>query len=186
MRGVITKTCSDLSNSVRNIWVCCICFLPIGSTGALAAEEINTKSLCKNGEKVYFSCQVNSKVVSLCGSSKIDQTTGYLQYRFGLPNKSPELSYPLTHTHPRRYFVNSLQTSAKTFSYEIGFRKDAYSYRVYVDTAALTASLGYGIFVKKDNEATKITRCTRNVEVSKEAFSSFYENNVIPKISPLD
>lgn len=50
-----------------------------------------SKSLCLPHEKVFFSCHIGKKIVSLC-ESKVDGADKYMEYRYGKPNKI-ELKY---------------------------------------------------------------------------------------------
>jgi hypothetical protein len=64
-------------------------------------------SLCSRGEQVVFSCPTTkNKIVSLCASSPLTDSSGYLQYRFGIAGRAPQLSYPANHEHPRDFFVS--------------------------------------------------------------------------------
>lgn len=95
-------------------------------------------SLCDNDEQVLFSCSVGKagKLVSLCGSRKLEKGVGYLQYRYGTP-KNIELTFP----------------SAKSGSLE-KFRYVHY-FRFQVDRTFVSFSNGgfeYSVFSNYDGE----------------------------------
>ena len=64
---------------------------------------------CSNTEKVVFSCSFGKKMVSICASSDLSASAGYMQYRFGAKDKV-ELQYPQTQLHPRGKFDVKRQT----------------------------------------------------------------------------
>lgn len=166
-----------------------ICLLCISTGTGVAAEKPHVApTLCGKEEKVYFSCGIGKKTVSLCGSPVVDEKSGYLQYRFGLVGKNPDLTYPQSRVHPRGYFRNYFEPiAAQTFSYEIGFDKDDYSYRIFGYTAARASSLGWGVFVKKKGERTKILSCTSpKVHIDKTALLILYDRDLIERVPQLD
>jgi hypothetical protein len=73
------------------------------SQGALADTH------CSNTEKVVFSCSFGKKMVSICASSDLSASAGYMQYRFGAKD-IVELQYPQTQIHPRGKFDVKRQT----------------------------------------------------------------------------
>jgi hypothetical protein len=64
---------------------------------------------CTNTEKVVFSCSFGKKMVSICASSDLSASAGYMQYRFGAKDKV-ELQYPQSQVHPRGKFSVKRQT----------------------------------------------------------------------------
>ncbi len=60
-----------------------------------AANPAVIDSLCSPGERVVFSAfaEGSNKLVSICSSSPLNESRGYLQYRFGRPGKI-ELQFP--------------------------------------------------------------------------------------------
>jgi len=89
-------------------------------------------SLCNNGETVVFNCSLkgSNKIVSLCSSAKLTKTEGYLQYRFGLPNKI-ELEYPKDHADSQKSFRYSHYLRAQVDLTEISFASGGYTYTVF-------------------------------------------------------
>jgi len=74
------------------------------ATSGVIAQALKVASHCAPGEKVVFSCATtNAKLISLCSSSTLTPSDGYLQYRFG-PGNKPELVYPATRGHPSKHF----------------------------------------------------------------------------------
>jgi hypothetical protein len=64
-------------------------------------------SLCAAEEQIVFSCQTRKKkIISLCASPLLDGASGYMQYRFGAANETPELVYPGEQSHPAASFVS--------------------------------------------------------------------------------
>ncbi|UBM11616.1 hypothetical protein [Cupriavidus metallidurans] len=64
------------------------------------AEEI---TLCRPYEEVYFSCQIDEKILSVCACGNVSPDNGYVQYRFGKSDKV-ELEYPEKSYPPRSRF----------------------------------------------------------------------------------
>ena len=65
------------------------CFLLIAALNTPFANAA-TKNLCTPGEQVFFSCEMQKKIVSLCAVDNADSR--YMEYRFGQPGKI-ELRY---------------------------------------------------------------------------------------------
>ena len=138
-----------------------------------------SQTWCAATERIYFSCQIGKKTVSLCGSDQITKTEGYLQYRFGLISKEHELIFPSTQKHPRGQFQDDLSSSAQSFSYEIGFEREGYSYRIFIDTAARVESFGYGVSVGRAGEIARILKCTGHIYEDRAALWKVHDNQVI-------
>src|SRR4051812_9756140 len=74
--------------------ISCIAFIASAGAGAAALP-----THCNSEEEAYFNCQIkgSKKIASVCGAG-FNSTTrdpGYLQYRFGLPERI-EFKYPAT------------------------------------------------------------------------------------------
>ncbi len=89
-------------------------------------------SLCSKDEKVIFTCPVkpNNKIVSLCASTHVTKTDGYLQYRFGTPAKI-ELEFPKERTGSQKAFEYNHYFRAKVDLTEISFSIDDYGYTLF-------------------------------------------------------
>ncbi|GEM_PF-3250449 len=63
-------------------------------------------SLCSSAEKVLFNCLVGSenKTLSICASSDLSASTGYLQYRYGVSQGALDLSLPANLTNTQAAF----------------------------------------------------------------------------------
>lgn len=83
----------------------------LAMTSALAQTKV-VPTHCKPDERVVFSCPFkHGKTASLCASADLTKTTGTLQYRYGVIDKTPELVYPKlgeyenpVYDHPSRNF----------------------------------------------------------------------------------
>ena len=116
-------------------------------------------TFCTAQEKTYFSCSLNKKVVSVCGSEKISTTTGYLQYRIGKPGKSPELDIPRDKTQPQNFFAyGAVSRSAKGSIQNLTFDSGDYNYTIYRFTHAFEGNSS-GVAVKKQGKIISYIRC---------------------------
>ncbi|WP_238541196.1 hypothetical protein [Pseudomonas sp. GM18] len=80
-------------------------------SSAFAGETDVT--LCETHEDIYFSCPLpGGKIVSVCASNNDKPSSGYVQYRYGAPEKI-ELVYPQSKVPPegRFYVVNASEGS---------------------------------------------------------------------------
>jgi hypothetical protein len=154
--------------------------LAMTSLHAIAGRE----SLCADSERIYFSCRIGKKFVSLCGSQEITREAGYLQYRFGVKGKTPELIYPVPQAHPKGKFSNSLRTTAQTFSYQIGFEQGKYRYRIFIDTAARAESYGDGIFVYNGPTLVTTLHCSSDMVEDLGALERLYRQDIVDRVPP--
>ena len=100
-----------------------------------AANEIalaqSAATHCSPQEKVIFSCSTTmKKVISLCSSSALTESAGYLQYRFGTAGRAPELSFPAGREHPSEHFVSGTVMVSGGGSAYLKFNRGEYSYTV--------------------------------------------------------
>jgi hypothetical protein len=93
---------------------------------------LQPNSLCSRDEQIVFSCTVKrgSKIVSLCGSKDLAKDRGYLQYRFGLPNKI-ELEFPQSRTGTQEQFRYSHYFRYQVDLTEISFNINGYAYQIF-------------------------------------------------------
>ncbi len=63
--------------------------------------EVN--SLCSKEENTVWSCQAGRKTYSLCASTNVTATEGYVQYRAGTKGKV-SFNFPAPHQHPKGNF----------------------------------------------------------------------------------
>jgi hypothetical protein len=91
-------------------------------------------TLCAKDERVIFSCPIKrpAKIVSVCASKDLTGDRGYLQYRFGLPEKI-ELEYPKDRQGTQAKFQYSHYFRAQFDMTSINFTIDGYEYSVFDD-----------------------------------------------------
>jgi len=104
------------------------------STSASQATGLQVGTLCAKNERVIFSCPIKrpAKIVSLCASKDRTSDHGYLQYRFGLPEKI-ELEFPQERTGTQQKFQYSHYFRAQVDMTEIGFTVNGYQYQITDD-----------------------------------------------------
>jgi hypothetical protein len=94
-------------------------------------SALNVPSHCAPQEKVIFSCATtNAKIISLCSSSTLTASEGYLQYRFG-PAGKPELVYPATKEHPSKHFLFGHPHYTGAFGDYLKFKNGEYAYALF-------------------------------------------------------
>lgn len=93
------------------------------------ANTASSATLCEPGEVVLFNCNAATKTVSLCRSSDLSETVGYMQYRYGPPGR-PEMVFPKTKKHPSRYFSVSYVPGRSYYS-SVSFEVGKFKYEVY-------------------------------------------------------
>ena len=87
---------------------------------------------CSAAERSIFSCEIGRKVLSLCSSPDLDETKGWLQYRFGTLDKL-ELVFPEGREHPKKHFrsLRNYSSVEQALIQELGFKKGNTGYTVY-------------------------------------------------------
>lgn len=107
------------------LWLISIMVIPVSNVMA-------APSLCSKDEKIIFSCSTSkTKIVSLCASSSLNTTSGYLQYRFGKQGQRPELIYPEVPAHPSTYFEGGTLAYAGGGGTYLRFNRSQYSYTAF-------------------------------------------------------
>lgn len=93
-----------------------------------------TQTLCEPNETVAFSCVLKKpkKIVSICTSRKLSESTGYVQYRFGLPGKI-EFVFPGKREGSQDRFVYSRYTRPMVSRISLSFKSNGYDYEIYSD-----------------------------------------------------
>ena len=106
------------------------CFVPL----FLVPQQSQKGTLCTETEKVLFSCTVkrSARLVSLCASSDVSRTRGYVQYRFGTPGKV-ELEYPTEKAGSQDKFEYHHYFRAQVDETEISFSSGGYKYAIFDD-----------------------------------------------------
>jgi len=104
------------------------------STAASQATGLQAGTLCAKNERIIFSCPIKrpAKIVSLCASKDLASDRGYLQYRFGLPEKI-ELEFPKERGGSQKKFQYTHYFRAQVDMTEIGFSIDGYQYQITDD-----------------------------------------------------
>jgi hypothetical protein len=104
------------------------------STAASQGAGLQAGTLCAKDERVIFSCPIKrpARIVSLCASKDLASDRGYLQYRFGLPEKV-ELEFPKERTGTQQKFQYSHYFRAQVDMTEIGFSLNGYQYQITDD-----------------------------------------------------
>ena len=130
----------------------------VGLVYGVSLPAIARDTHCSEQEQTVFSCSLGKKLVSVCASSDISPTSGYLQYRFGKKN-APELIFPATTESTLRSVVR-----ARTLMFSGGgggylrFINGRYSYIVYT---AIGKGWGTkdGVSVEKDDKPIANLKC---------------------------
>ncbi len=115
-------------------------------------------SLCLSDEAVVFACSsVKGKTISLCSSSVLTASDGYLQYRYGVIGEIPELIFPKRPEHPtERFLSGTVPYSGGGASY-LKFHKGKYSYTVF--TGIGKGWEKEGVVVKKSGKQIAYVAC---------------------------
>jgi len=129
------------------------------SAGALQAN-----SLCTRSERIIFSCPIKrpAKFVSVCASKDLTSDRGYIQYRFGLPEKV-ELEFPKDRSGSQQKFQYSHYFRAKVDQTEISFTVNGYEYQVTDDYNGeeKTAQMIQGVMVTAPGKPREVSFACR-------------------------
>ena len=89
-------------------------------------------SFCFVDEAVVFSCSsTKGKTISLCSSLILTETDGYLQYRYGVIGKIPELIFPKRQEHPKKNFLSGTVPYSGGGAAYLKFKRGDYIYTVF-------------------------------------------------------
>lgn len=93
------------------------------------------RSLCTQGEQVLWSCVTlrGGKLASLCGSRELDETRGYVQYRFGRAGRV-ELEFPRERLRTQSAFRYSRYTRPLVTYLKVEFTNDGFTYTIRDDS----------------------------------------------------
>lgn len=139
-------------------------FILIFSTPTLAKEE--SKYLCRNNEQVVFGCNINKKIVSLCTSLPLNKSSGYIQYRFGTPNKI-EMEYPSNLVGTKDLFKHSIAAFSGGAEGRIRFQNKDYEYIIF-DSMQRTnfkadepnyPAFDSGLFIRHNGKTISLLHC---------------------------
>lgn len=143
-------------------------------------------SLCSTNEQVIFNCTVKHKLLSVC-SKQDDRSSEYVQYRFGLPEKT-ELEYPSSKVSSKKKFRLSVTSYAGGGEAHLRFDNAGYSYIVFdrsVREEGGDAEFDSGVvIIKVGTEQRSILRCDdSSATLRAPAYSLFDRENFIPIFS---
>ena len=104
------------------------------SNASSQAGRLQAGTLCARDERIIFSCPIRrpAKIVSLCASKDLTSERGYLQYRFGVPEKI-ELQFPQDRTATQQKFQYTHYFRAQFDLTEISFTINGYEYQITDD-----------------------------------------------------
>ena len=147
-----------------------------------AAPPPQSPSLCTASEQVIFACSIGKKLLSVCGSKELTQTTGYLQYRFGRSANDLELEFPSDKAPPSQWFrFASPFQGAKSSLNELQFQQSDYRYTVSAFTSTFSdAAFGVKV-VAPDGKLTHL-HCAP-IPVANERLHILHFLNLQPTLS---
>jgi hypothetical protein len=122
------------------------------------------QTLCLTTEDNIFSCSAGKKVISVCASKDLAADHGYLQYRFGLPNKV-ELTIPADRSvSPANSAVSRTLVFSGGGGAYLRFKAGGYDYVVYT---AIGRGWGVkdGVAIEKNGKPRTHVSC-KDVPVS--------------------
>ena len=123
---------------------------------ALCASDVLAQtSLCQADEVDFDSCVIERKVASFCASKKITEKSGYLQYRFGTPEKV-EMAFPAVRRNPRGLFFRSMSADGR--ENRISFKNGRYTYISFSIDSPQGAS--FGMYILKDGKLVSDRSCS--------------------------
>ena len=104
------------------------------SSASSQPTNLQPGTLCARSERIIFSCPIKrpAKIVSLCASKDLTSERGYVQYRFGLPDKV-ELEFPKDRTGTQQKFQYTHYFRAQFDLTEISFTNEGYEYQIADD-----------------------------------------------------
>ena len=132
----------------------------LGLCITLCSQCSASESLCGTTEVALFSCPTAYKLVSLCASRDLSQTSGYLQYRFGTKTKL-DFQYPENKVHPYKKFIRSGIGYARGGEEHISFSNGSYMYVLYdiltgLDPGKGTHARSSGVVVLSKSKAVPV------------------------------
>nr|WP_298117318.1 hypothetical protein [uncultured Pseudomonas sp.] len=127
-------------------------------------------TLCTSNEDIYFSCPFkNGKIISVCASGNTSPNTGYVQYRYGKPDKL-ELIHPKKKIPPENiiYYVDATEGSAI---------RDILKFKIGEFTYIIHQSFFSGLTVLKNDEIVFKKTCEAggNAVISRKVNSGINE-----------
>jgi len=130
---------------------------------AVYGQGQTSRTLCSAEESVIFSCALlPRKMVSLCSTPDTTTQSGGAIYRFGVPGRTPELTFPSPNVRPATAFKSHFYSWAKGSYSEISFSSGDYAYIIYNRRAAFSEhsrSNGGGIQVQESGKVIRDFWC---------------------------
>lgn len=143
------------------------CAIPVASTALVAmvgflasAQQAHAAdrrpSLCNHAEVAIFSCNLGSKIVSLCASPDLTETTGTMSYRFGR-NGAVELEHPAKPIHPKTAFTAGVDSSERGDF--VRFSRGEFTYTIYALVGLRERSEEDGLLITRDTKVLRNLKC---------------------------
>lgn len=105
-----------------------------------------------------MSCTHNKKLYSVCASTSLNETNGYLYYAV-TKNGHLEMAFPAKKQHPKGIFTYSMQRRGG----ELSFTNDGFTYRFYSDVGGNGAIEGDSIHIDKGGKKISSFNCERTI-----------------------
>ncbi|MFM0037695.1 hypothetical protein [Paraburkholderia strydomiana] len=94
-------------------------------------DTTNAAGLCSTNEMTVFNCELkeNHKIVSMCASKNLTDKRGFLQYRYGLPNRI-ELTFPKNLENSQTQFGYDEYSRPDLSTFVVGVNNENYRYEI--------------------------------------------------------
>jgi len=103
-------------------------FVALCVMSAAVSANSQIASHCSDTEETIWSCRAGTKIYSLCASSDLSRSGGYLQYRAGRQH-AVEMRFPAITMHPSQVFKFGLLAHGASLSFNSG----QYTYNILED-----------------------------------------------------
>lgn len=129
--------------------------IALSIASACVTVQANEATLCQQHEEIYFSCPSGKKIISLCASGNLSPNYGYVQYRFGTPDRI-EFKFPSGSQSPRKRFSIVDITGGNLNIEHVRFRSGDYDYVIYQGPPN-------GVYVKRSGETVANLICEKGI-----------------------
>lgn len=94
-------------------------------------SSAHAAGLCRPNEATVFNCDIkeSKKIVSICASNDLASDRGYIQYRYGTPNKI-DLEFPKDLKNSRSEFGYDEYSRPDLSTFVVGFKNGSYRYEI--------------------------------------------------------
>lgn len=124
---------------------------------AQPAGAVNRRpSLCNPSHVAIFSCNVGSKVISLCASPDLTEATGTMSYRFGRKG-AIELEHPAAPAHPRTAFSAGMDSSERGDF--VRFSTGDFTYTIYALAGSHDRREVDGLLITQGKKVLRNLKC---------------------------